>query len=159
MCETLWLQKSSFYILFYSFCFPFILSGLTKIPFNYCGYLLIFFVQILHILTKIYSHQDTLSKCPGGHPILHRVLKLNSKISAGKYNKNKFTEASWFSTGELSKDFVLKLQRFHKTCCYFGQNPKCKGSLSPSNFDWQLSNILFTCLYLCVSVLRVIAVF
>ena len=30
----------------------------------------------------------TLSKYPGGHPILHRELKLNSKISAGKYKKN-----------------------------------------------------------------------
>ena len=29
-----------------------------------------------------------LSKCPGGHPILHRGLKLNSNISAGKYEKN-----------------------------------------------------------------------
>ena len=28
-----------------------------------------------------------LSKCPDGYPILHRELKLNSKISAGKYKK------------------------------------------------------------------------
>ena len=38
---------------------------------------------------------------------------------------------------------------FHKTCCYFGQNPKCKGSIS---------NILFTYLCLCVRILRVVAV-
>ena len=30
---------------------------------------------------------DTLSKCPGGHPILRRGLKLNSNISAGKCKK------------------------------------------------------------------------
>ena len=29
-----------------------------------------------------------LSKCPSVNPILHRKLKLNSKISAGKYKKN-----------------------------------------------------------------------
>ena len=29
-----------------------------------------------------------MSKCPGVNPILHRGLKLNSKISAGKYKKN-----------------------------------------------------------------------
>ena len=90
-----------------------------------------------------------LSKCPGGHPILHRGLKLNSKISAKKYKKIKLTEASRFSTGELSKNYVEKIQRFHKMCCYFGQNPKHKGNISPSNFDGQLPNILFTCLCLC----------
>ena len=31
---------------------------------------------------------NTLSKCPGGHPISRRELKLNSKISAGKNKKN-----------------------------------------------------------------------
>ena len=31
---------------------------------------------------------NTLSNCPGGHPILHRGWKLYSTISAGKYEKN-----------------------------------------------------------------------
>ena len=39
--------------------------------------------------------------------------------------------------------------------CYFGRNPKLKESISPSEFDGQLSNILFTYLCLCVRVLRV----
>ena len=38
---------------------------------------------------------------------------------------------------------------------YFGQNPKREESISPSEFDGQLSNILFTYLCLCVRVLRV----
>ena len=39
--------------------------------------------------TGVYTvNLDTLSMCPGGHPILYRGLKLNSKISAGKYKKN-----------------------------------------------------------------------
>ena len=38
--------------------------------------------------TGVYTvNLDNLSMCPGGHPILHRGLKLNSKISAGKYKK------------------------------------------------------------------------
>ena len=50
------------------------------------------------------------------------------------------------------------MQRFHKTCCCFGQNAKRKGSISSSNFDRQLPKILFTCLYFCVSILRVVVV-
>ena len=38
--------------------------------------------------------------------------------------------------------------RFYKTCHCFGQNPKHKGIISLSNFDGQLSNILFTCVFL-----------
>ena len=54
------------------------------------------------------SLQYTVSKCPGGHPILHHGLKLNPNISAGKYKKMKSigTGVSWFSTGELSKNYV-----------------------------------------------------
>ena len=59
-----------------------------------------------NIIEKIF--QNTLSKCPGGLAILHQALKLNSKISAGKYKKKiKFTGASWISAGELS-NYVLK---------------------------------------------------
>ena len=36
---------------------------------------------------------------------------------------------------EAIQKLCLKIQRFHKTYCYFGQNPKRKGSISPSNFD------------------------
>ena len=43
--------------------------------------------------------------------------------------------------------------RFHKICCYLGQHPKRKGSISPSKFDGQLSHILFTHICLCVGVL------
>ena len=36
------------------------------------------------------KHQNnTLFKCPSGHPILSWGLKYNSKISAGKYKKKK----------------------------------------------------------------------
>ena len=40
------------------------------------------------------------------------------------------------------------MQRFYKTCCCFGQNPKRKGIISLSNFDGKLSNILFACVFL-----------
>ena len=86
-------------------------------------------------------------KCPGDHQILLRGLKLNSKISARKYiKKTKLTGTSWFYNRELSKNYVQKMMRFHKTCCFFGQNSMREGSISPSNFDEQLPNILFTCL-------------
>ena len=52
------------------------------------------------------NNNNTLSKCPGGHPVLHQGSKLNWKISAVKYKKGKFTGDSWFSTGELSKNYV-----------------------------------------------------
>ena len=74
------------------------------------------------VVSKVLWYKHTLSKCPGGYSILHRGFKLNSKISAGKYKKIKFTGAGWFSTGELSKNYVKKMEKFHKTCCYFGQN-------------------------------------
>ena len=57
--------------------------------------------------TGVYTvNLDTLSMCPGGHPILYRGLKLSSKISAGNIKKTKFTGVSWFSTGDLSKKYV-----------------------------------------------------
>ena len=40
------------------------------------------------------------------------------KISAGKYKKVKLIGAIRFSTGELTKIYVQKMQKFHKTCCY-----------------------------------------
>ena len=36
---------------------------------------------------SVSSYIYTLSKCPGGYPILHGGLKWNSKNSAGKYKK------------------------------------------------------------------------
>ena len=48
------------------------------------------------------------------------------------------------------------MQRFRKTYSYFGQYPERKGNISPSNFDGQLSNTLFTCF--CVRAIRVVAV-
>ena len=45
-------------------------------------------------------HLNTLSKCPSGHPISHRGLKLNSKISAEKdYKKINSPEQVDFSPG------------------------------------------------------------
>ena len=85
-------------------------------------------------------------------------IKLNSNISAGKYKKIKFTDSSRFSTEQLSRNYVPKIQRSDKMRCYFGQNPKPKGNISPSNFHGQLPNVLFTCLCLFVRVLRVVAV-
>ena len=52
--------------------------------------------------TKLYPG-NTLSKCPSGHPILHQGLKLNSKISAEKYEKNKFTGPVDLLTGSEAK--------------------------------------------------------
>ena len=59
----------------------------------------------------------TLSKCPGSYRILRRELKLNSKIAAGKYQKKKNSEGA-------KQNYVYKMQKFHKTSCYFGENPK-----------------------------------
>ena len=50
------------------------------------------------------------------------------------------------------------MQRCQKMCCYFYWNPKRKGSISQSNFDEQLPNILFTCLCICARILRVVTV-
>ena len=51
----------------------------------------LFLKYIAHSIWKILPvrFQDTLSKFPGGHPILNQVLKLNSKISAGKDKKKR----------------------------------------------------------------------
>ena len=65
-------------------------------------------------------------------------------------NKIKLIRLRRFSTGELSKNYASKKQRFHKTCCYFGQDPKWKRSISQSNFHGQLPKILMTCLCFCV---------
>ena len=59
--------------------------------------------------------------------------------------------------GQRAKQkYVLKVQRFYKTYCYFGQNRKCRGNISPSTFDGQLLNVFFTCLY--VKAIRVAVV-
>ena len=62
----------------------------------------------LNCFKKDYSSviKYTLSKFPGGHPILHQGLKLNSKISAGNIKKIKFTRTNWFFNGELAKRYV-----------------------------------------------------
>ena len=49
------------------------------------------------------------------------------------------------------------MQRFHKACCYFGQYPTCKGSISRSNFDEQMPDVLFAYVFLCVRVRRTFA--
>ena len=33
------------------------------------------------------DHSHTLSKCPGGHTVLHRKVNLNSRNPKGKYEK------------------------------------------------------------------------
>ena len=45
-----------------------------------------FIFEQLYLRIKFFI--NILSKCSVGHPIYHRVLKLNSKISAEKYKKN-----------------------------------------------------------------------
>ena len=102
------------------------------------------------------QYKTFLKTCPGSHLVLHRGLKLNSKISAGR--RKKFARPNWFFTRKLSKNHVKKMQRFHETGCYFVQNQNRKGSISLSNSDGQLQNILFTCYSLCIRNLRVVAV-
>ena len=54
---------------------------------------LLFFILHVYYKTNVYKKMslktpktsNTLSNCPGGHPVLHMGLKLNSKISADKY--------------------------------------------------------------------------
>ena len=79
-------------------------------------------------------------------------------FSGERLKKKKFNGASWFFTGDLSKNYVWNMLRYHQTCCYFSQNPKCKGSISLSNFDGTLQIILFTFLCLCVRILGLVAV-
>ena len=96
---------------------------------------------------------NTLSKCHGDHPILHRNLKLNSKISTGQYKqklylKNADISCCYFvtlakiqSAREASHHLTLmgNCQIFYlyvplslckgpKRCCC-GQIPKCKESV------------------------------
>ena len=132
-------------------------------PVNFEKFLRVFFLTedlrwLLLLLHFLSSLLDTLSKYPGGYLILQRGLKLNSKILVVKYKKIKFTRVSWFSTGELSKSYLLKMQKLHKTYSYFGQTPNQKGSISPSNFDVQMPNIVFICGYFYVFVFDVICV-
>ena len=72
------------------------------------GFHFLYFVKNMYFLIHVLFllHKYTLSKCSGNHAVLHRKLKLDWKISAGKYKKGKFTGVSWFSAGELSKNYV-----------------------------------------------------
>ena len=45
-----------------------------------------------------------------------------------------------------------------RVCCYLDQNPKRKGSLSPSNFDGKMPNVLFPYLCICVRAIIVVTV-
>ena len=45
------------------------------------------------------GYQNTLFKCPGDHPILHRGLKLNSNISVEKYKKKNLPGLDDFPRG------------------------------------------------------------
>lgn len=82
-------------------------------------------------------------------------IKMKFKNFSGELQKGIFIAVIWISTRELSKNHIQIMQRFYKICCYFSQNPQRKGSISPSSFYGQLSNIWFTCL--CLKVLRVAA--
>ena len=104
---------------------------------------------------------------PKKHPV--QVLRLPSNFASGiktkfngfsgeMYKKNQIHRGQLIFQREAKQKLCLKMERFHETCCYFGQNPKRKGSISPSNFNGQLPNILFTCLSLCLGVLRFAAV-
>ena len=105
-------------------------------------------------------HRNFQTPCPSA-PVATQFftgdLKKTQQIQRGNI-KVKFTGTSRFSTRELTNIYVQKMQKFRKTCCFFGQNQKSKESISPSNFGGQLPNILFACLCLCVRVLRVVAV-
>ena len=109
------------------------------------------FVVLTHLSRNRFYY--TLSKCPGDHRIPYRGLKPNSKSSAGKYEKNKSNGLICFSLEELSKSYVQKMQRFSKTYCYYGQNPKHKGNISSTKFDEQLQNILLACFCFCGRIL------
>ena len=95
--------------------------------------------------------RDTLSKCPGGHSILHWRLKLNSKILAGKYKKKNLTEVSSFSTGELSKCYVKKCRDSINRIVTLAKIQSAREA--SSNFNEKLPNILLTCLCLCLRIL------
>ena len=79
--------------------------------------------EIQNVLEKKLCSRGKLgnirSKCPSGYSLLRRELKLNSKIAARICKKVKFAGVSWFFTVELSKVMFKKMQRFHKTRCYF----------------------------------------
>ena len=106
-------------------------------------------LPVFSLLMRLLNQKNTLSKTPFDHPILHKGSKLNSKISVGKYKKDHWCQLVFHRGAKL------KLCSKNAEILYFGQNPKRKGNISPSNFDGQLPNILFTCL--CVKVLRVVS--
>ena len=115
------------------------------------------FYILRRLMLSIYKH--TLSKCPGGHPILHwkfkdliseNFIRLNSKVSVKKYKKNCYLPRPLDFLPESYAKFKFKNTEIPwNKIQNFSQNLKHKGSISPYNFDGQLPNILFTnlCLY------------
>ena len=73
------------------------------------------FCVVLHpLICRIFVYY-TLSKSPGGHPILHQGLKLNSKISAWKYKKKLNSPGSVdFPSGSYAKIMIKKCRDFIK---------------------------------------------
>ena len=114
-------------------------------------------LHLIHFCSHYFRIFDTLPKCPGGHPILHQGLKLNSKISTRKYKKKiKSTGSNGFDIKELRK-IVFKMSRDSiKHVVTVAKIQSTKGSISSSNSDGQLPNILFTYLFLCLRVLKVV---
>ena len=100
---------------------------------------------------------NTLPKCPGGYPILHRWLKLNSKISVAKYKKKIHRGQLIFHRGAKQK-LCLKYAEIPQNMLLHWPKSKAQRSISQSNFDGPLQNILLRCLCLCVRILRVVAV-
>ena len=116
------------------------------------------FVSAGVLCDGVFSLWTPYTSTPVAIQFFNGDLKKIQRFWHGNIKKVKFSEASRFAVGELTKIFFKKMQKFHKTCCYFGQNQKRKESVSISNFYGQLPNMLFTCLCLRVRVLKIVAV-
>ena len=71
------------------------------------------------------QYKTFLKTCPGSHLVLHRGLKINSKISAGR--RKKFTGPNWFFIGKLSKNYVQKNAEIPWNRLLLCPKPKAQG--------------------------------
>ena len=81
----------------------------------------------MHQPHKMVRHtQNTLFKCPSGHQILNRRLKLNSRNSVEKYkNRKTHQDKLIFRRGAKQNFLDFYLDHFHYRLCF----KKCKNSI------------------------------